>query len=252
MPLVQDRAICLRKIDYSETSQILLVFGRDRGPVRVIAKGAHRKTKAGASKFGGGLDLLEVGQAVFSDRPEKDLSPLTEWALIEGHLDLRRCLRGMYLGYYGAELISHLVLEHDPHPRLFDRFEATLLDLSTPNLEQAFLAFQFHLLRETGYTPEFGQCTSCGRPLGTREQAWFAASRGGVVCRDCEHAFPERQSVDRRLLDMAQYLLRLTTTNGQSRLPLLTRRQTDPINRLLALHVEHTLGKRLRLPDYVL
>jgi hypothetical protein len=36
------------------------------------------------------------------------------------------------------------------------------------------------------------------------------------------------------------------------RLPRLTRHQTDPINRLLADHVEHTLGKRLRLSRYVL
>jgi hypothetical protein len=36
------------------------------------------------------------------------------------------------------------------------------------------------------------------------------------------------------------------------RLPRLTRHQTDPINRLLAGHVEHTLGRRLRMSPYVL
>jgi len=36
------------------------------------------------------------------------------------------------------------------------------------------------------------------------------------------------------------------------RLPRLTRHQTDPINRLLSEHVEHTLGRRLRLSAYVL
>ena len=52
MPLQPDRCICLRKFEYSETSQILTLLGKDTGLVRVIAKGAHRKTKAGASKFG--------------------------------------------------------------------------------------------------------------------------------------------------------------------------------------------------------
>ena len=61
MPLVNDRCICLRKIEYSETSQILALFSRGHGLVRVIAKGAHRRTKAGASKFDGGVDLLDVG-----------------------------------------------------------------------------------------------------------------------------------------------------------------------------------------------
>src|SRR5512146_3135762 len=100
MSLVQDRCICLRKVEYSETSQILTLFGRAHGLVRVIAKGAHRTTKAGASKFGGGVDLLDVAHAVFTDRPERDLSMLTEWKLREGHLELRTSLRGLYLGFY--------------------------------------------------------------------------------------------------------------------------------------------------------
>jgi hypothetical protein len=36
------------------------------------------------------------------------------------------------------------------------------------------------------------------------------------------------------------------------RLPRLTRYQTDPINRLFAAHVQHTLGRRLRMAQYVL
>src|SRR4051794_27312029 len=104
MPLATDRCICLRKFEYSETSQILTLFGREQGIVRVIAKGAHRTTKQGASKFGGGIDLLDIGQAVFTIDPAKELGTLTEWKLQDGHLDLRRSLRGIYLGQYAAEL----------------------------------------------------------------------------------------------------------------------------------------------------
>jgi hypothetical protein len=31
----------------------------------------------------------------------------------------------------------------------------------------------------------------------------------------------------------------------------LTRHQTDPINRVFVEHVEHTLGRRLRMREYV-
>src|SRR4030095_5051404 len=116
MSLVNDRCICLRRAEYSETSQILLLFGRAHGLVRVIAKGAHRVTKAGASKFGGGIDLLDLADATFTDRADKDLSTLTEWKLLDGHLELRRSLRGLYLGFYAAELVGLLIEEHDPHP----------------------------------------------------------------------------------------------------------------------------------------
>ena len=50
-----------------------------------------------------------------------------------------------------------------------------------------------------------------------------------------------------------QYVLNMPKPNGTPRrLPGLTRHQTDPINRMLAEHVEHTLGRRLRLPRFVL
>ena len=84
MPLVHDRCICLRKTEYSETSQILTLFSRRYGVFRAIAKGAHRRTKAGASKFDGGIDFLEVGDAVFTHDPARDLATLTEWCLPRG------------------------------------------------------------------------------------------------------------------------------------------------------------------------
>src|SRR5207244_2981136 len=106
MALTRDRCLCLRKVEYSETSQILPLLGRAHGLMRLIAKGAHRRTKAGASKFDGGLDLLDLGDAVFSLRLEKDLATLTEWSLRDGHLELRGDLRALYLGQYAGELCS--------------------------------------------------------------------------------------------------------------------------------------------------
>jgi len=249
MSLVSDRCLCLRKTEYSETSQILTLFARAHGLLRVIAKGAHRTTKAGASKFGGGIDLLDLADAVFTDHPDRDLATLTEWSLQDGHLDLRKNLRGLYLAQYAAELVSLLIEEHDPHPDLFDHLQTCITNLSTPTLEQSFLAFQIELLRETGYLPELHECTSCGtRSLTNNSRISFSPDRGGVLCRNCEPRFPQRLTLDARLLGIMQLFL----TNGTTRLPILTRHQTDPINKLLAEYIEHTLGRRLRLPKYVI
>jgi DNA repair protein RecO (recombination protein O) len=246
MALVQDRCICLRKVEFSETSQILTLFAREHGLLRVIAKGAHRRTKVGASKFGGGLDLLDVGDAVFTHAPDRELPPLTEWLLREGFLGLRSNLRAIYLGEYAAELITHLIEEHDPHPELYDRLIAVLGDLNTPRQEQSFLAFELVLLRETGYLPHLDTCVACGAKLNDRDRAFVSPQRGGAICRNCEGATPDRSELDPRLLRLAQSLPRM------ERLPQLTRYQTDPLNKMLSQHIEHTLSKRLRMPKYVL
>ncbi len=253
MALVNDRCICLRKTEYSETSQILNLFAREHGIIRAIAKGAHRRTKAGASKFDGGVDFLDVGEAVFTHDPSRELATLTEWNLREGHLGLRVTLRGMFLGLYAAELVSRLIEEHDPHVELFDRLEAVFPELATSRREEAFLAFELDVLKESGYLPDLFRCAECGSDAQRWANSYFSPSRGGVICRNCEGASPDRQEIDIRLLRMLHALLRLPRANGvAARLPQLTRHQTDPINRLLTNHVEHTLGKRLRMPRYVL
>jgi DNA repair protein RecO (recombination protein O) len=260
MSLVSDLSICLRKTPYSETSQILTLFARTHGLVKVIAKGAHRTTKAGASKFGGGIDLLDLAHAIFTDNADRDLATLTEWSLKDGHLELRHSLRGLYLAQYAAELVSLLIEERDPHPDLFDHLQQCITALSTPAVEQSFLNFEVELLRETGYLPDLRECTSCGsRSLTNSNRISFSPDRGGVLCKSCEAANRNRLSLDARLIGIMQ---QFTPINGRGpndkslgtpprRLPILTRHQTDPINKLLAEYIEHTLGRRLRLPKYV-
>jgi DNA repair protein RecO (recombination protein O) len=258
MPLVRDQCICLRKFEYSETSQILTLFSREHGLMRTIAKGAHRTTKSGASKFGGGIDLLDLGDAVFTLAPEKDLATLCEWKLRDGHLALRRNLRAVYLGTYAAELVAVLIEEHDAHPELFDRLRETIDDLQSPRLEEAFLAFELDLLRETGYVPHIERCVSCQRLLDEADGGvFFSPMNGGAVCHHCQDVAPDRMDIDPRVLRIAITLMRMRlntrANNGSAhRLPRLSRHQTDPLNRVLAGHIEQTLSKRLRLPAYVL
>jgi DNA repair protein RecO (recombination protein O) len=237
MALTRDRCLCLRKVEYSETSQIVTLFGREHGLMRLIAKGAHRRTKAGASKFDGGLDL----------------ATLTEWSLRDGHLELRSSLRALYLGQYAAELCGLLIEEHDPHPQLFDRLEQTLKDLATPRQEEVFLAFQLDLFREAGYLPDLSACANCRAPFTDRLTWSFSPSRSGIVCRESEGVAHDRIALDARLLSMVGLILRLPRQNGSLlRLPRLTRHQTDPLNRVFAEHMQHTLGRRLRLLKHVL
>lgn len=253
MALTRDRCICLRKVEYSETSQIVTLLGREHGLLRLIAKGAHRRTKAGASKFDGGVDLMDRGDAVFSLRLEKDLATLTEWSLRNGHLELRNNLRALYLGQYACELTSHLVEEHDPHPQLFDRLEQTIRELGTPRIEEAFLAFELDLLRESGYLPNLSACGSCGTAFSDRETWHFSPHYGGIICRNCETSVPDRMGIDAKLISLVGNLMRLPRQNGALiRPPRLTRHQTDPLNRILLAHVEHTLGKRLRVGKHVM
>ena len=114
----------------------------------------------------------------------------------------------LYLGLTAAEMVDSLINEHDPE--LFDRLDQCLAALGTPRAEEHFLWFLLELLRSTGYLPELSRCVSCRRMIGDRENPGFAVNRGGVVSANCTASFPERLSLDGRLLRLAQSMLRLS------------------------------------------
>src|SRR5512146_2296347 len=113
MPAIKDQAITLRRLDYSETSQVLLFLTRDHGPRRLLAKGIKRGTK---KKFATGIDLLEHGRVVFSSRTPGDssLGTLMEWQQINLYIGLRTELARLYAAQYAAEVTAAMVEEADP------------------------------------------------------------------------------------------------------------------------------------------
>lgn len=253
MPLIEDRAICVRRYEYSETSQILALFTREHGLIRAIARGAHRTTKAGASKFDGGVDLLDEGFALFTDRLDKDLVTLAEWKVDDGHRAVRSSQRALHLALYLAEIVGSVFEVHDPHPEVFDRFAATIDQLATPAAEEAALALLFDLLRQSGFLPVLDHCAACGRRMSGERAVYFAPSQGGVICRNCEANVPDRMQVDPRLIGIADLVMNLPRADGRAlRLPRLTRNQTDPLHALLARHLMHNAGQPLRMPRYIL
>jgi len=251
--LSSDHAICIRLLDYSETSQILTIFTRNNGLIRVIAKGSHRATKAGSSKFDGGVDLLDEGACVFTDRLEKDLNILTEWKVVDGRRWLRTTLRPLHLSLYLAELISDLIEVRDPQPELYQRYAWTLDQFNTPAIEEAAIALVIDLLQISGYLPLLDRCVACERDIAREKLLFFLPSRGGVVCSTCEGALPGRMVVDPRPVAIARMILGLPRSAGAvNRLPRLTRAQSDPLHAMLISHVQHLLSRSLNTRRYVM
>ena len=55
--LVKDSGICIKAVDYSETSQIVTLFTYHNGKVQAIAKGSKRKK----SSFEGQIEIFTKG-----------------------------------------------------------------------------------------------------------------------------------------------------------------------------------------------
>jgi DNA repair protein RecO (recombination protein O) len=197
--LVKDAAIVLRRLDYSETSQVLALFTREHGQQRLIAKGVKRGTK---TRVAVGLDLLEFGHVVFSLRPGKEevLAPLAEWRQEDTFPHVRGDLKRLYAAQYAAEVTSQLTETHDPHPLLFDGLREFLARLATAEPLATLVDYLAILLTEIGLRPDFSRCVSCNRDIATEAAPHFSSREGGAICRDCEPAMIEKRRVSPAVL----------------------------------------------------
>ena len=200
MGTIKDNAVVLRRLDFSETSQVLALFTRGHGKVRAIAKGIKRSTKR---RFAAAVDLLDVGHVVLSARgPQQEkLAILTEWTQTRVHSGLRARLDRLYGAQYAAGLTAELTADWDPHPVLFDELVALLEALAEADRSlPVVVRYQRRLLEEIGSVPIFDACVGCGRAMPTAGDIHFSSLEGGLLCRDCEPARAEKLGVDRRAL----------------------------------------------------
>ncbi len=198
--LKKDEAVCIRTIDYSETSQIVTFFGRATGKIRAIAKGSKRPK----SPFGGPIETFSCGPIVFTEPRGQKLSVLTEFEQRNIFAGLRSNLFALNGAFLAAELLSSLTIDSDPHPQLYEGFKQFLQSTghltvsseqmtSKAGLLARLVPFQLNLLQEVGTFPVLDHCTNCKRIFSNEwREVYFSSSANGLVCRDCEASFVDK------------------------------------------------------------
>ena len=191
--LTKDAAICIRAIDYSETSQIVTFFTRENGKVDAIAKGAKRPKSA----FGGPIEMFSRGSVIFTAGAERNLATLTEFDPTPAPSTPGRDYFALNCALFAAELVAALTDHRDPHPVLFDRLTQFLDDIRNSRERTHSLAliilFQLALLKEIGLQPILRACANCKTPFtGKWTDAFFSSSADGLICGDCEASFSDK------------------------------------------------------------
>ncbi len=183
MPRFKDQAICIRLIDWSETSQVVALLTRDHGKVRGLAKGAKRMSPSSIQRFSGGMEMLTAGQVVATTRPTAELATITEWDLQVPNHHFRTDLNAQMLGLYAADIAGCMLETLDPHPQCFDALHAFLIEIATPDARQrALLDYQWTILNDCGYRPQLDADVHTGEALGTGPHS-FDGIAGGLTDR---------------------------------------------------------------------
>jgi DNA repair protein RecO (recombination protein O) len=248
--LSKDLAICIRAIDYSETSQIVTFFTKAAGKIDAIAKGSKRPK----SPFDGPIEVLSHGNIVFIDPASEKLATLTEFQQQPELLDLHKNLFVLYSCLFAAELLNNLTHDHDPHPELFDSFLQFLQNANeqhSPNEQQRdilalLILFQLTLLKEIGLQPILSHCVNCKTQYAahnTQNEIYFSSSANGLICRDCESSFPDRIKLSK---DASACLSALKNIPDSAEITL------KEIEKVLVHHLTELLGRTLKMAGYII
>ncbi len=180
-----DQGVCLRVVDFSETSQVVTLLTREHGLISALAKGIRKISSKSASPLGGPLDLLSVGEIVFVLPRSGELSLLTAWQVANHQPAIRTNLAAFYAGEIICEFTSMLLSPHDPHTRLYDELIATLQLITQPEAPRALVAYLTYALNAAGYQARLDICCVCGSPVRPGAAIGFIPSHGTVACASC-------------------------------------------------------------------
>jgi DNA repair protein RecO (recombination protein O) len=246
--LAKDSAICIRAVDFSETSQIVTFFAKATGKFTAIAKGSKRPKSA----FDGPIEVFSYGRIVFSDSNREKLATLTEFQQAPSLVGLSKNLFALNCASFAVELLNSLTDDYDPHPELFDGFidflrsvnEIRDAEYEIRDTLALLILFQFTLLKEVGLMPVLNYCVNCKTAFSSAWQGgYFSSSANGIVCRDCEAAFPDK--------------IKLTTSVANcladlKLVPEADKRTLNRIEKLLISHFTETLGRSPKLAKHII
>ena len=169
MAELQDEALLLRRIPYSETSLICHFLTEKHGRIAVMVRGARRPK----SPFRASLEPLFALQ--ISWRPGRTgMGTLVDIQRGQNLLEPSLSLGGLEL----LALASRLFQEGDPHG--FDETRAAL-KLLGERRQQGLLAAVWQLLDAAGWLGDLLHCWKCGKEA---EQAMFW-QHAQLVCESC-------------------------------------------------------------------
>lgn len=235
--------VVLRHSDWGEADRLLLVYTRERGKLRALAKGVRklRSRKAG--------HLEPFTRVALMLARGRDMWIVTQAETVEAYLPLRDNLLKLGQAATVLELVDRFGYEEGEDPGLYQLLTATLRRICEE--EDAFLALRYFDLRVLdlfGFRPQLFQCARCGAEIKAEDQ-FFSALQGGVLCPRCGTQDPTARPASVEALRFFRHIQRSNYTESKrANIPAPIRSEME---QLLQYYFTYHLERKLNSPDFL-
>lgn len=200
MTLYRDDGIVLRTQRLGEADRVITVLTRERGRLRLVAKGVRRTT----SKFGARLEPFAHVDFQTFDKQGRALGMITQAETIAGYGQQIVADYGRYTAGTAMLETAERLSDEEGEPALqqylllLGGLRALTAGEHAPGL--VLDAFILRSLSVAGYAPSFRDCAGCGEePPDAIPYRFFSLPAGGMVCPSCKpggSAMPQQATVE--------------------------------------------------------
>ncbi|RPJ38354.1 MAG: DNA repair protein RecO [Chloroflexi bacterium] len=235
--------VVLRHTDWGEADRLLVLFSREAGKLRAVAKGARklRSRKAGHLEPFTRVKLLMASG--------RDFWIITQAETVDAYLPIREDLVRTAYAAYVIELIDRFTYEEGENRPLFQLLIDTLGRIAAlPDAFPAVRYYEIRLLDLLGFRPELTNCVRCGAQIQPENQ-FFDADLGGVLCPRCGANVPAAHPISMPALKFLRHYQR-STFHEASRAALTPAVQRE-VEALLNYYLTYLLERRLNSPAFL-
>ena len=210
MSIVKTEALLLKKINFSDSSNIIHFYTKEFGKISVIAKGS-RQIK---SQFRGYIEPLNHLSIIFYNKSTRDIQTLSKVDLIHTYISNLNDIIANSYGMAILESIDKLVHHNEENQKLFDMTINILdfIDQKPGMADIAFLLFLLGAIKLLGYKINFDHCHYCGEELSN---LYYNDENPQPVCFHCAGKYFDEIQVNQvnwiRKADMMDLLLPIKT-----------------------------------------
>ena len=198
-------AINLKSYDLSDADKIILMYSRDKGLIRGVAKGV-KKPK---SKLGARMDSLIANTLMFAKG--KSLDRICQAQSINTFNESRHDIDKLMCSSYISEVVSNFGVEEDPCSKeVYDLLYKALDKISRSKTKKdvliAVIKFQLKMMLISGFSLELDSCLCCGERV-LNKAMYFSQDMGGIICEECNQTFKIKTKMHYKIRDFLEAML---------------------------------------------
>ncbi len=178
-------AINIKSYPLSENDNIIVMFSKEMGLIRGIAKGVKRPK----SKLGGSVQALVANKLTLNRGRNLDI--IKEASALNPFNKLRYDLDKLTAAFYAVETVNNFCVsenkDKEQNQIIYELIYKTLENIQNAEdktkITLSTLKFQLAFMKQSGFGIELERCLKCSKkPEGS---VLFSVETGGIACLDC-------------------------------------------------------------------